>query len=430
MGETMIALCKLMEQDGSYMDQVLAEPSLEIAYKSNFSELRKYSSKHLPRLLKVAFRENNEEITLKALKLLTLGSQFIIPNLVKTSYFSEFVKKLISKGNLSNRAIGRICEITVSIFRSGYKDAINNCDYVIQLLNDHCDNLNVYSMFSVILSEKDKIEYHREWLFEIEFDKKLANMLQSSLKKNYSDTYSYDQEQIISLLRMVADAAKRSKIREKFLNGVVFDIFKQTYDLPPHLLNYYWEAINNLYDSNNSSLFHDHIESAKDIIISGNISRVYRYHAEALNFLSKVIDFKTKFVNEVFIKSIINIMILFNGSSDFLCESRNFFKKCLHVRDLQDIVISLVCPAMIIEADEKNHGLMPMFAFAIIADMVEIKENEKIIKKINGASSFIKKKIKPYIQKRDKSYGGDPKSQQQIFIQKSSIYDTPYPLSE
>ena len=123
-------------------------------------------------------------------------------------------------------------------------------------------------------------------------------------------------------------------------------------------------------------------------------------------------------------------MILFNGSSDFLCESRNFFKKCLHVRDLQDIVISLVCPAMIIEADEKNHGLMPMFAFAIIADMVEIKENEKIIKKINGASSFIKKKIKPYIQKRDKSYGGDPKSQQQIFIQKSSIYDTPYPLSE
>lgn len=434
MGESMESLYKLMEQDGSFLEQVLAEPALEVAYKNNSVPLKKYLSRHLPRLLKMAFKEDNEDITLKALKLLTLGSQFVIPNLVKTPFFSEYAKKIISKGNLSERRIARICDITISIFRSGSKDAIKGCDYILQLLSDHCDDLNVYNMFSVLLSEKEKVEYHREWLFEIGFDNQLANMLQNSLKKNYSMNYSSDQEQIISLLRMVADAAKRSKMREKFLNGIVFDVLKQVYDLPPLILNYYWEAIDNLYDPEYFSLFQAHVESAKSILISKSIDRVYRYHAEALHFLTKILDLTTNFVNEIFIKSIINIMLLFNGSSFFLCESRNFFKKCVKIKDLQEIVISSVCPVMIHEASEKTHGLMPMFAIAIIADFTETKENDKLIKKINGASSFIRSKLKPYLQKRDKDFGGDMKqlqqqSQQQISVKNTSIWDTPYPLS-
>lgn len=430
MSESMISLLKLMEQDGSYLEQVLTDPAIEIAYKNNSTELRKYLSKHLPRLLKIAFKENNDEITIKALKLLTLGSQFVIPNLVKTTYFSEFVKKHISKGNLSERTIGRICDVTISILKSGSKDAIKDCNYILQLLNNYCGNLNVYSMFSIILSDKDKIDYHREWLFEIGFDKQLANLLQEYLKKNYSMTYSSDQEPIILLLRMVSDAARRTKMREKILEGAIFDVFKQTYDLPPLILNYYWEAINHLYDSKHSSLFNNHIELAKNIITSKNINRVYKYHAEALNFLSKIIEFKTKFVNEIFIKSILSIMLIFNGSSDFLCESRNFFKKCLSIKDLQEIVITLVSPVMIYEADEKKHGLIPMFAIAIIADIAESKETEKLLKKIHGASNFIKIKLKPYLQIRDKNYGGETQSQSQDIVQKSSIWDTPYPFTE
>lgn len=428
MGESIATLQKLMEQDGSYLEQVLVDPITEIAIKNNSVELRKYLSKHLPRLLKLAFKENNNEVTLKAVKILTLGSQFVITNLIKTTYFSEFVKKYISKGNLSQRIIGRICDITISILRSGSKDAIKDCDFILQLLNDYCDNLNVYNMFSIIFSEKDKIDYHREWLFETGFDKQLADLLQNYLKKSYSSDYSNDYEGIISLLRIVADASRRRKMREIFLNGAVCDILNQKYDLPPLILNYYWEAVNHLYDAKHSSAFNNLIESAKNVIISKNINIVHRYHAEALNFLSKVIDFNTQFVNEIFIKSIINIMLLYSNSSDFLCESRNFFKKCLAIKDLQDIVITSVSPVMICEAENKTHGLISMFAFAIIADIAETKDTEKLLKKIHGASNFMKTKLKQYLQIINNDYGGDNKSQEQIIItQKTSVWDTPYP---
>ena len=58
----------LLEMSGSVIEQILTEREVEQARKTNSPELKKYLSKHLPRLLRIAFRENCDVATLMALK--------------------------------------------------------------------------------------------------------------------------------------------------------------------------------------------------------------------------------------------------------------------------------------------------------------------------------------------------------------------------
>ena len=424
MNEAVLSLKKLFTEGSKVFEQVLLDPSLDKACKSNLSDLRKYLSRHLPRLCKTAFKDNNEEITLKALKLLTCGNQLVIPNLVKTTFFPDLAKKYLAQNEITSRQIGRICDITFSIFQSGITDIIKDCDYVLALL-DHCENLGVYNLFSRIFADDEKLEPHREWLCNIGFDKKLAEMLKEMLKKNYSLNYSQEQEKLITILSLVAEAAKNSKLRKHLMNGEIGQIFKQTYILPPYLLNYFWNAVNNLYTVEYYSFFNIHINAAKTALLYPE-EKVYKYQIDALNFLIKSIDINPKIVDEKLIKAILHLMITFNQSSALLCEARQFFLKCYTMKDIQDITFKNLVPLMLNQINNKNNGLISIFAMAILQDISKIDSVKKSFKKIDGVSKFIKQKLEPYNKKLANSYGGEFKESQNS-PKKRASWETPYP---
>ncbi|OHT04633.1 hypothetical protein TRFO_27844 [Tritrichomonas foetus] len=423
-------LAKLMALDGSSLEKVLLEPSLEQAAKSNSVELRKYLSRHLPRLLRTAFKDDNSETTLQALKLLTYGSVLVIPNLVKTNFFPEFAMKYLSRQTLSERRVGRLCEVTFSIFQSGVKDIIKDCNYILTLFKNYCDHLSVYNLFSKIFTGDDKLQYHRDWLVEIGFDKELVTILKELLKKNYTDTtFTTDSEKVINLFKLVADAAKHESIRRKIIQSEVFDIFKQTYSLPHIINNFYWEAVNNLYDVEYHSKFQIHIDAAKKILYKPE-KRIYRYHAEALSLLVKVINHNSDLVNEKLIKNVINLMMLFSESSFFLCEARIFFQKCYNIKDVRDLIVKKLVPLMMNETKSEKHGLMPIFAMAILTDMTNNESTNKLLKKVDGTSKFIKQKLEPYVKKLNSEYGGEYKNendQVKASPSRKKTWETKYP---
>lgn len=431
MTDSMANFTKLLEQDGSFFEQVLSDPSLDIACKTNSVELRKYLSRHLPRLLKTAFREDNEDITLKALQLLTYGSQFVIPNLVKSSFFPEFACKYISRGNLTERRLGRICDITISIVQSGIKDIISQFGFILTLLREYSGNTNVYNLFSIILTSKDKFDFHRDWLFEIGFEHQLSEMLNEKLHKEYSMVYNIEQESLINLLRLVADACKIPNSRSILNQGSIIDLFSKSYALPPILLNFFWEASNKLYAPEYIQKFTFQIEAAQTILKQKDIDVIHKYHSESLKLLTKVSDVDSSFIAEDLIRCVLNIMLKFNTSSYFLCEARNFFKRVIQIKKLQPILVNIVSPLLLFEADEKTHGLMSMFSYAIIDDINNGKETKKLLKKIPGASNFIQTKLNSYNKKLANEYGQDTNQPiLQIIPKKTNVWDTPYPQSQ
>ncbi|OHT07847.1 hypothetical protein TRFO_23791 [Tritrichomonas foetus] len=412
MVEDLSTLCKLMKQDGSMIEKVLLEPELEQARKSNSPELKKYLSKHLPRLVKIAFRDNKEETTLVALRLLSYGSSFVIPNLVKSSYFPDFATKLLSKNEVSDITISRISDVTLSIFQSGSKDILESCNYVLTLLK-YIENFNVYILFSGIFQNEEKMKIYQDWLFERGFDSRLASLINEALKNNYGNTYSYEHEKIISLLRLVSDSSKNQNLQKLLISGETYKVFEKHVQLPPHLMNYYWEAINSLCTVENAKKFIDHANEAYKLLLSSrncdnqNNYRVYKYHSEALNLLSKFVNVKQGLFDDKFFKTILCLMERFSNSSYFLCDARRFFQACISVKELKEKIVKITAPTLISDATLKKNGLISIFSIAIIEDMLQSETAKKTLKKVEGASKFVKRTVDPLVKKRTRDYGGE-----------------------
>ena len=404
----------LLEMSGSVIEQILTEREVEQARKTNSPELKKYLSKHLPRLLRIAFRENCDVATLMALKLLSSGSSFIIPNLVKSPYFPNYVMKILSKYEhrgvsnigdvkISSILLSRISQITLSIFQTGAKDILDHCGFII-LLVQYCDNLSVFNLFQEILSKEKKMQKYREWLFGIGFESEVAGLLKDVLKLNLSNTYSTETELAISLLRIVADAAKHPELREQMINGPIFEIFEKDYFLPFNVMNYYWEALNNLCTSDNTKHFSDLASTALKLLEVEYITKIHRFHSEAIHFLSKFVHVEPQLFDKAFFQNILNLMEKASSSSFFLCDTRNLIQECLLEKELREQVVKIITPFLLESSKMNKNGLISYFSIAMIEDISKNEYTTKIFKGINGASNFVKKTLNPLIKKREKGY--------------------------
>lgn len=415
-------LKKLLLKDGSVIEQVLSESEIEQARKTNSTDLRLYLSKHLPRLIRIAFREDTKETTLTALRLLTGGSQFIIPNLVKSTYFPEYAVRTMAKStDLSSLTIGRLCDITLSIFQSGKTNILNNCGYILFLLK-YCANPSVYSMFQTILSEdNEKLKIHREWLFSIGFVDELSTDILETMNSTFftnnieeSDlpklSYNYDHEKLINLLRLVSDAAKdRPGVKKDFIYGHLKSILvaSNSAHFPYHISDYFWQALNTLYEKDLSDFFIDIVFAAQKMIIDFSKSdenKIHRYLSESLNLITKFIEDKPELVNNDLLNAILTLMLKFSGSSFFLCDVRRFFQQCIKTKELKEKVPLAVISKLLIYGQSSGNGLVSFFANAIIEDMTKSETAKKTIKKMDNVSKFIKHTIEPLSKKREFGY--------------------------
>lgn len=415
-------LKKLLLKDGSVIEQVLSESEIEQARKTNSLDLRLYLSKHLPRLINIAFRKDTKETTLTALRLLTGGSRFVIPNLVKSTYFPEYVVKTIAKSSeLSPSTVGRICDITLSIFQSGKTEILKSCGYVLFLLQ-YCDNSSVYSMFQSILSDdNEKMKKYQDWLFDIGFIDELSSDILETLSSTFltnnidesdlpSLSYNYGHEKLINLLRLVSDAARnRPHIKKDIISGHLKNLFipSNSNHFPHHISDYYWEALNTLYDRDLSEFYTDIAFSAQKMIISFSKSderQIHRYISESLNFITKFIEDKPELVDNDLLNAVTSLMAKFNGSSLLLCDIRQFFQQCIKAKELKEKVPLVVISKLLYYGNDSRNGLISFFSKAIIEDMTKSETAKKTIKKMDNVSKFIKHKIEPLSKKREFGY--------------------------
>lgn len=415
-------LKQLLLKDGSVIEQVLSESEIEQARKTNSTDLRVYLSKHLPRLIHIAFREDTKETTLTALRLLTGGKKFIIPNLVKSTYFPEFAVRTIAKSSeISSLKIGRICNITLSIFQSGKTDILNNCGYILYLLQ-YCGNPSVYSMFQTILSEENEsLNIYREWLFNIGFVDELSSDILETMNSTFftnnieeSDlpklSYNYDHEKLINLLKLVSDAARnRPGIKRDFLCGHLKNLFvaSNSNHFPYHISDYFWSAVNCLYEKEFAVFFDDIVLAAQKMIISFSKcgeEQIHRYISESLDFITKFIEDKPELVTNDLLKAILALMLKFNRSSFFLCDVRRFFQKCIKTKELKEKVPIAVASKLLSYAKSSENGLVSFFAKAIIEDMTKSETAKKTIRKMDKVSKYIKHTIEPLSKKRESGY--------------------------
>lgn len=413
---------KLLLKDGSAIEQVLSESDIEQAWKSNSQELRLYLSKHLPRLIRIAFREDTNEITLTALKMLTGGNRFVIPNLVKSTYFPGFVTKTLAKApEISSSTIGRICDVTLSIFQSGKTDILHSCGYILMLLQ-YSNNPSVYSMFQTILSDDNqKMEKFRDWLFNIGFIDEISSIIlecmnSTFLANNFVESdlhslhYAYDHEKLINLLKLVSDAAKnRPEVKKDFISSHLKSILiaSNSHRFPNFISDHFWKAINTLYDSDLTIFFTDMAYAAQSMIIltsKNSENQVHLYLSESLDFISKIIESKPELVTNDLLEAILTLMGKFSRSSFFLCDVRRFFQKCITIKELKEKIPSAIAPKLLHYGKDKSNGLVSYFAIAIIEDMTKSETAKKTIKKIDSISKFIKRTIDPLSKKREQGY--------------------------
>ncbi|OHS93797.1 hypothetical protein TRFO_02307 [Tritrichomonas foetus] len=401
---------KLLSQDSSYFEEVLNEPIVFKALKNNSKEARHYFSHHLPRLLRIAFREDTHPTTITAFKLLKLGN---IPNLVKSSFFSGFAVKILSKDEIKPMIIGRLSDISLSILQSGNSDILRYCGFILLILK-YADNANVYNLFSSILANDEKLKSVQDWLFDIGFFTDVSEMLKEALLQNYSENYSNDHEKLINLLRIASDSLSNSRIRDRVLSGPIPLAFQNYRSFPTFISNFYWETLNQLFDKKAPKTLEAFAKAAQDLLVTPT-HQIHIYHANSVKFLTNFIKVRPDLINDELIKSVLGLMIQFETSSCFLNAAGNFFVELYRSSSLSSHIKEFLALVFLNEANQKKKTTFQMLALKIVEELAYNDLTRKSFRQISGASEFIKQKLEIYRYKKEHPYGYPKEEVQDLY---------------
>ena len=391
---------KLFSNDSSYFETVIVEPIVHQALKINSKDARNYFSRHLPRLLKVAFRDDNEFSTISAFKLLKIGN---IPNLTKSSFFSGFAVKLLSQDQVSDQIIGRLSEITLNILTSCNSEILRYSGFVL-LFFKYIDNQDVISMFTSLLKMDEKNKQVQDWLFEIGFDDELHGELEKALSYQYEEQYTKEYEKLISLIKIVTEALRNQRIRDRILSSQIPYLFRSSKEFPSLINNYLWEMLNEMLDQTTSENLSQYADAAY-VILTRNDNHIYSYHNYALKFFSKYIKIDSRPLNEEFIQLLFGMMIKFDSCSHFLQEAKKFIVQgCMENRFSANMV-KLILLILLNEAEQKKRSALRVISFAAIEELLANDSIKKVFLKFDGASHFIKTQLNPYTNIKQNEYG-------------------------
>lgn len=396
----------LLSKDGSDFKTFITRPLLLEGLNCNVKEVRQYLSKHLPRLLKLALRKDTTQPTLSAMKILTSKNACRIQNLVKTSYFSDFTTEFLSKDNISPMLVGRLSEIALNLFRSGTYDFFTHAGFVILFLK-YIDNCSVCDFFVSLFDFDDQLKPAQDWLFEIGFDVEIASLLQNLLSENYaSDEYSIKQENKISLLKIINKALRNWRVRSQIIEGPIFSVFLKYYKLPTHVKNIYWQTINYLYEDKTKEQLLIHAKEAKNILISP-VDHIHMYYSEALKFLIKYVYSNPELFDSELVKSIITLMMQFENCELFLIEAANLFLVLCRSEKLSSRMVKYAS-LFINEAADPKRSPFRIISLEIARNLALCPSTSEFFKKIDLPPNFVKKTLKPYVNKLNQEYGVSP----------------------
>lgn len=399
----------LLSKDGSDFKSIITRPTILEGLNCNIKDVRLYLSKHLPRLLKIALRNDTTLPTLSAMKLLTSKNASHIPNLVKTSCFSDFTTEFLSKDNLPPMLVGRLSEIALNLFRSGNYEFFTHAGFVILFLK-YIDNCSVCDFFVSLFEIDDQLKPAQDWLQEIGFYTEISSLLQKLLSEsNNSDNYlnySIEQENKISLLKIINEALKNLRTRSQIIDGPIFSVFQNYYKLPIYVSGFYWKTINLLYDDTTRKHLLIFAKEARNIFINP-LDSVHMYCTEALKFLKKYVYSNPELFDSELVKSIITLMMQFENCELFLIEAANLFIIMCNSEVLSPRMVKYAS-LFVNEAADSKRSSFQMISLSIANDLACNQSTIEFFKKISLPPKFMNKTLKPYINKLNNVYGVPP----------------------
>lgn len=424
------SLNDILSKDMKEFETTIQEPILLQSLNNNSKEVRSYLQIHLPRLLKITFRDNNDQATICALKLLTAKNARHIPTLVKSTYFPEFAIKILSKDNVPKKFIGRLCDISLNIFSSANKDFLKNGSFILLFLR-FIDDYNVCHMFSRLFANKEKFIPVQDWLFEIGFANEICALLEEMLALDFDDAKNRAQEsKLISLLQILDEALQNQHTRQQVLSGAIPSVFNRKFSLPMHAYNYLWTTLNLMYDEAHKDKFEFYAKNAREIILNGHINTIHQYHSEALKFLTNYLDNDPELIDSALLKSVFDMMKLFENCGYFLIDAKAFILKVCHSKKNASKIEKYI-PILLRSASEETSSPSKIISLSILEDLLYEESTLHLLNKVKGSHDFITNILEPYIKVKNADYGIAVEKLNNLKHKSSkrSFWETLYPKS-
>jgi hypothetical protein len=392
----------LLQMASSSLPFILKVPELLRLYQAESELLMSFLKSHVRELLETAMEDSRARATLVAHRLLAIGKLRMIPPLLESGRFGEFAVRLLASPGPAPSAsvVGRLCAITLTVMASGEPAYFEHCRFVFQLLRfaDNCSVVDLFASMSVNVPATEKL--HR-WLVDARYPEVLAHEL--------ADLGEANELRILGLMRLVAAAVDSPILRAAIGSPPVIETLVAPGDHSWLVENGRWQAVCALCNADTYKRFLNFAVRARQTLRRAG-DRVHDFHASALCFLTKLIRMRGDLFDEEFVRCVLGLVLQFPANSILQANVKNFVVASLGIDVIMRRVLRLFLPILLVECGIREHGVLPMFAFATLEEIAKVAASnpavEKVVTIVDGFQTFRLTTLKRVISVRDAEYGG------------------------
>jgi len=185
---------------------VLHDPALPRAFRRGSPAIMQFLEDHIRELVERSFADDCRRSTICGIRIISLNNSPLVGPLLLVGRFREFAVELLS-GPVSERLVGRLCEVTRAVLCSAFEKSLEHCGYILGLVR-HSENLGVLDLFWAIASSVE-LGRVQDWLSDVGYAAYVTRELSA-----FAAAGSF--EKTTSLLRLICATSANWKIQSAF----------------------------------------------------------------------------------------------------------------------------------------------------------------------------------------------------------------------
>ena len=328
---------------------------------------------------------------------------------------NEVVNIILKNEATPHYVVGRIGSLTLNIFYTSAKMAIETTNY-IGILLDHLYLPSVLATFEKLFSESVRYETTQDWMIKNSIPQHITDLIVKTDVANVSDDQQYYSKDVLNLeglYKLLLLGYTNHILKKGFQNEATIQcVTKDNTGLPSCIRGMKWTTIvmmcMNYYPEN----FYDKMDIAIQTITRPDT--VLRNEVvQCINFLSMMLKHYSKEAGKRLSESqilnvLIRLIIQFPNASILHYAFRVFVVTCFQNKVMMPKVIATYVPLFIVETHDHINGLFYASCWKLLINLDEkaTKEAKKELAKIPEYDFFAKKELPAYKKKLNASYGG------------------------
>lgn len=392
------------------MDEILSDPACFFTFRFRYPPIIQYFVKHARELVFLALHDTEQPNSYNAFRLLMLGDDAIKDVIIKKDLLSEAVMEVLSNPDPLNSSLSRVSDISLQIFVMPTHEATESCAFLYPLLK-YADNLDIFYLFQTILCQSQSLFIAQQKFKQLRFADFLAQELMTLdyTNSDKNDRFNKNFSLAFAYFSFLKTGALNHILRSQFHAPVVIQALLRDEDFPAFVESAKWEAVLEISKICNLDNFIPFIIPAKKLLMK-HTEILYPFHVAIIYFLSSVIVFNASFVNDEFLQSILRLMAQFEQSSILHNAIIDFVRLGLKGKKMDEMIASNFVPFLLIEAQQREHGLIAAAAFQIFNLIIPAakrrKEIKMILNEIDEYEYFASRILPKYNKIAKSNYGG------------------------